>query len=76
MMRRRSPTSGRPALTLFLALFASQAAFLVLTPILPDVARELGVSTATAGALRIASGLAGGAVALTLAVAGQPARAP
>ena len=61
----------QPALILFLALFTSQAGFLVLTPILPDVARELGVSTATAGGLRIASGLAGGAVALTLGVAGR-----
>ena len=55
---------------LFLALFTSQAGFLVLTPILPDVARDLGVSTATAGGLRIASGLAGGAVALALALTG------
>jgi predicted MFS family arabinose efflux permease len=58
----------KPALILFLALLSSQAAFLVLTPILPDLAHDLGVSTATAGALRIASGLAGGTVALTLAV--------
>ncbi len=59
-------TRPQPALILFLALFAAQAGFLVLTPILPDVAADLGVSTATAGALRIASGLAGTGVALTL----------
>jgi predicted MFS family arabinose efflux permease len=61
----------QPALILFLALFASQAGFLVLTPILPDVAAHFGVSTAAAGTLRIASGLAGGAVALTVATVGQ-----
>ena len=61
-------TRPQPAVILFLGLFAAQSGFLVLTPILPDVARELGVSTATAGALRIASGLAGTSVALTLGV--------
>ena len=50
----------QPALILFLALFTSTAGNLVLTPILPDVARELGVSTATAGGLRIASGVGRG----------------
>jgi predicted MFS family arabinose efflux permease len=67
------PFSSRPqpALILFLALFTSQTGFLVLTPILPQLARDLGVSTATAGGLRIASGLAGGVVALTLATAGR-----
>jgi predicted MFS family arabinose efflux permease len=59
-------TRPQPAPILFLALFAAQAGFLVLTPILPDVAGDLGVSIATAGALRIASGLAGTGVALTL----------
>jgi predicted MFS family arabinose efflux permease len=54
-----------PALIPFLALFAAQSGFLVLTPTLPALARDLGVSTATAGALRIASGLAGAAVALS-----------
>ena len=59
-------TRPKPAAILFLAVFAAQTGFLVLTPILPDVARELGVSTAMAGELRIASGLAGTAVALIL----------
>lgn len=61
----------QPATILFPALFATQAGFLVLTPILPEVARDLGVSTATAGGLRIASGLAGGVVALMLGLAGR-----
>jgi len=65
------PNQPRRDLILFLALFTSTAGNLVLTPILPDVARDLGVSTATAGGLRIASGLGGGVVALTLAVAGR-----
>jgi predicted MFS family arabinose efflux permease len=55
-----------PALIPFLALFAAQSGFLVLTPTLPELARDLGVSTAAAGSLRIASGLAGAGVALTL----------
>jgi MFS transporter, DHA1 family, inner membrane transport protein len=61
----------RPAIILFLALFTSQAGFLVLTPILPDVARDLHVSTATAGGLRIGSGLTGAAVALILSAVGR-----
>ena len=56
-----------PARTLFLAMFAGQAAFLVLAPILPEMIREFGVGTATAGQLRLVSGGAGGVVALTLA---------
>jgi len=54
---------------LFLCLFTSQAAMLVLSPVLPDVARDLGVSTATAGQLRSLSGLTGGATAVLLAMA-------
>jgi MFS transporter, DHA1 family, inner membrane transport protein len=60
---------ARPSPVLFLCLFASQAAMLVLSPILPDVAREFGVSTATAGQLRSISGLTGGVTAVLLAVA-------
>src|SRR4051812_45367514 len=59
----------RPSPTLFLCLFVSQAAMLVLSPVLPDVARDLGVSTATAGQLRSLSGLTGGATAVLLALA-------
>ena len=58
-----------PSLVLFLCLFTSQAALLVLSPILPEVAREFGVSTATAGQLRSVSGAMGGVTAITLAVA-------
>jgi predicted MFS family arabinose efflux permease len=50
--------------TLLAALAASQAALVVLNPLLPDVARDLDVSIATAGQLRTVSGLAAGAAAL------------
>ena len=59
----------RPSPVVFLCLFASQAAMLVLSPILPDVAREFGVSTATAGQLRSISGATGGLSAVLLAMA-------
>ena len=52
-------------LTLLAALAASQAALVVLNPLLPDVARALGVSIATAGQLRTVSGFAAGVAALT-----------
>jgi predicted MFS family arabinose efflux permease len=55
--------------TLALSLGASQAAVLALTPVLAEVARELGVSTATAGQLRTISGLAAGVTALLLGLA-------
>jgi MFS transporter, DHA1 family, inner membrane transport protein len=55
--------------TLALALGASQAAILALTPVLADVARDLDVSTATAGQLRTISGLAAGLTALLLGLA-------
>ncbi len=50
--------------TLLAALAASQAALVVLNPLLPDVADALDVSIATAGQLRTVSGLAAGAAAL------------
>lgn len=59
---------GRPSPVLFLCLFASQAGMLVLSPILPDVAREFGVSIATAGQLRAISGATGGLAAVLLAI--------
>jgi DHA1 family inner membrane transport protein len=52
------------AATLGLCLAASQAALLVLTPILTSVASDFGVSTATAGQLRTVSGLTAGVTAL------------
>src|SRR5215211_249253 len=59
----------RPSPVLFLCLFSSQAAMLVLSPILPEIAREFGVSAATAGQLRSLSGLTGGLTAILLAMA-------
>jgi DHA1 family inner membrane transport protein len=58
-----------PSLVLFACLFASQSGMLVLSPILVDVARDFGVSTATAGQLRSISGATGGVTALVLAAA-------
>ena len=50
---------------LLAALAASQAALVVLNPLLPDVARDLDISVATAGQLRTVSGLVAGIAALT-----------
>jgi len=60
---------ANPSLVLFACLFASQSALLVLSPILVDVAREFGVSTAAAGQLRSISGATGGVTALVIATA-------
>jgi predicted MFS family arabinose efflux permease len=51
--------------TLLAALAASQAALVVLNPLLPDVASAMDVSVAAAGQLRTVSGLAAGTAALT-----------
>jgi MFS transporter, DHA1 family, inner membrane transport protein len=51
--RRRPRVTVSPALVLFMCVFTSQAAVLVLSPILVDVARDLDVSTAVAGQLRV-----------------------
>jgi MFS transporter, DHA1 family, inner membrane transport protein len=56
----------RPAPVLFATMFASQASFLVLTAILPDLAGDFGVSTATAGEARTLAALTGGVTALAL----------
>ena len=69
MARLRS--LGHPSVVLFACLFASQSAMLVLSPTLVDVAREFGVSTATAGQLRSISGATGGVTALVLATAAR-----
>jgi MFS transporter, DHA1 family, inner membrane transport protein len=60
------PRIARPgtATLLFTCLFAVQAAFLTLAPILPDIAREFDVSTAVGGQLRTVSGLAGAVTAV------------
>jgi DHA1 family inner membrane transport protein len=63
----RAPFSGAlasPSLVLFLALFASQAGVLVLSPILSDVAADFGVSIAAAGQLRIIAAPLAAVVAL------------
>ena len=60
---------NRPGLVLFACLFTSQAGLLVLSPILLDVAREFGISTAVAGQLRTISGATGGLTAVVLVVA-------
>jgi predicted MFS family arabinose efflux permease len=62
---------GDPRAVVFACLFASQSAMLVLSPTLIAVARDLGVSTATAGQLRSVSGAAGGITALILATAAR-----
>ncbi|MDP8977384.1 MAG: hypothetical protein M3N17_02175 [Actinomycetota bacterium] len=59
-------SASTPSFVLFLCLFTAQAALLVLSPILPQVADEFGVSTGTAGQLRAASGLTAGIGALLL----------
>jgi predicted MFS family arabinose efflux permease len=69
MRHVRAPrdTLRRPSVVLFACLFASQAGLLVLSPILPELAREFGVSTAAAGQLRTLSGATGGISAVLLA---------
>jgi predicted MFS family arabinose efflux permease len=64
--RTRERAAVPPAPALFLSLFAAQAALVVVAPILPRIAADLGVSTATAGMLRSASGLAAGLTALAM----------
>ena len=59
---------GRPRFVLFACMFASQAGLLVLSPILPELARDFGVSTAAAGQLWTLSGAAGGLAAVVLAL--------
>ena len=56
---------------LFLCLFAAQAGLIALTPVLPSVAADLGVSTAAAGQLRTVSGLVAGLTALIVVAVGR-----
>ena len=62
------PDLGSPSVVLFLALFASQACVLTLSPILSDVAADFGISIAEAGQLRI---LAAPLAALVAIAAGR-----
>jgi MFS transporter, DHA1 family, inner membrane transport protein len=59
-------TFRAPSIVLFLCLFAAQASVLVLSPILVEVGRDLGVSTASVGQLRTISGLVAAVTALLL----------
>ncbi len=64
--------SWSPSLMLFLCVFTSQAAVLVLSPILVEVARDLHVSTAAAGQLRVfAAPVAVGVAVLVARFGGQ-----
>jgi MFS transporter, DHA1 family, inner membrane transport protein len=56
-----------PAVALFMCVFTSQAAVLVLSPILVDVARDFDVSTAAAGQLRIVAAPIATVVAVVVA---------
>lgn len=58
--------TGRVSAVLFLCLFAGQAGAIALSPVLVEVARDLDVSTATAGQLRTVAGLVAGLTALAL----------
>jgi hypothetical protein len=51
-MRAPRDTLRRPSVVLVACLFVSQAGLLVLSPILPELASEFGVSTAAAGQLQ------------------------
>src|SRR5215211_1209530 len=64
-------TRLRPAPVLFATMFASQASFLVLTAILPELAGDFGVSTATAGQARTLAAVTGGVTALALGRLGR-----
>lgn len=59
-------STPRVGAVLFLCLFAGQAGAIALSPVLVEVARDLDVSTATAGQLRTVAGLAAGLTALAL----------
>ena len=59
---------------LFSAMFAVQSPILVLSPILPELADDLGVSTAAAAQLRSVAGVTAGIVALVFAIHGSKTR--
>lgn len=68
MTRTAKTSSGHVAVTgtLFLCLFAGQAALIAMSPVLADAASDLHVTTAAAGQLRTITGLAAGITALGL----------
>jgi MFS transporter, DHA1 family, inner membrane transport protein len=59
-----------PSAALFMCVFTSQAGVLVLSPILVDLARDFGVSTAVAGQLRIVAAPVAALVAVAVVRAG------
>ena len=70
-MPRRTTTSANGgyravSAVLFLCLFAAQAGAIALSPVLVEVARDLDVSTTSAGQLRTIAGLVAGVTALAL----------
>jgi MFS transporter, DHA1 family, inner membrane transport protein len=65
--RSRFGVAASPSLVLFMCVFTSQAAILVLAPILVSIAHDLHVSTAAAGQLRIFGAPVAVAVAIALA---------
>lgn len=77
-LRSRAPgsswrtTATAPAVVLFACLFSAQGALLVLSPILPQVAADFGVTTALAAQLRTLSGLVAGLAALWLGMRSPP----
>jgi MFS transporter, DHA1 family, inner membrane transport protein len=75
-MARTTTTStdgglGAVSGTLFLCMFAAQAGAIALSPVLAQVAHDLGVSIAWAGQLRTVAGLVAGVTALALARIGD-----
>jgi DHA1 family inner membrane transport protein len=68
LARSPVPSLGSPSVVAFLALFASAAGVLTLTPILSDVAADFDMSLAEAGQLRI---LAAPLAALVAVAAGR-----
>lgn len=69
----RRPSLGAGTV-LFSAMFAVQSPILVLSPILPELADDLGVSTAAAAQLRSVAGVTAGIVALVFAIHGSKTR--
>jgi predicted MFS family arabinose efflux permease len=61
---RAAGVAPAPHLILFACMFVGQAALIALSPVLPEVARDFDVSTATAGQLRAVSGLVAGGTAV------------
>jgi DHA1 family inner membrane transport protein len=70
-VRRGQALALAPEHVLFLCLFSGQAAVLVLSPLLPQIAAEFKVPVGAVGQLRALSGLVAGASALALASIGR-----